>query len=360
MISRQTVEQSIGVAILAMLAVGGFLVLRPFLSAIAWAAVLTYSTWPLLERLKEHLGGRKVLAASCMIVVVACVLVAPLAVLAWSMADEVVQMAAVVRIWVDKGLPSLPNWVGDIPLVGGKLLQRWHDLFQTGDLTQNLAPYLATARGQLLAVSAAVGNALLELVLSLVLAFAFYCNGPKISTVVRSMGVSLSGERGRRLIDVVAMTIRSVVKGLLGTNLLQAILGATAFWLAGIPGAMLLGFFVFFLTVIPFGAGLVWVPCVVWVANSGRHGTAVLLAIWCILIFGVLENIARPFLIGRGSTLPSLLILLGMLGGMSAFGFLGAFLGPALLALIYALIDEWRAPSEQAVTDLAHSPTRPV
>jgi predicted PurR-regulated permease PerM len=158
------------------------------------------------------------------------------------------------------------------------------------------------------------------------------------------MGVTLTGERGRRIIDVVASTVRSVVKGLLGTNLLQAILGAFGFWAAGVPGSMLLGFFVFFLTVIPFGAALVWLPAVLWVANTGRSGAAVLLAIWCVLIFGILENVARPFLVGRGSTLPSLLILLGMLGGMSAFGFLGVFLGPALLALVYTLIDEWRAP----------------
>ena len=345
MISRQTVEHSIGLAILAVIAVGAFLVLRPFLSAIIWGAVLAYSTWPLFERLKNRLGGREAPAAALMILAITCLLLVPIAVLAWSMADEVVRLTAVVRGWFETGLPGLPRWVGDIPLFGGKLIQRWHELFQTGDLAQNLSPYLATARSQLLIVSASVANALFELLLSLVLAFFFYCNGPEISAALTSMGVRLSGERGRRLIEVVASTVRSVIKGLLGTNLLQAILGALGFWLAGVPGAMLLGFFVFFLTVIPFGAGLVWIPAVIWVANTGSTVAAVSLAIWCILIFGLLENIARPFLIGRGSTLPALLILLGMLGGMTAFGFLGVFLGPALLALVYALLDELRAPT---------------
>ena len=189
-----------------------------------------------------------------------------------------------------------------------------------------------------------MASAPVQLLLSLVLAFFLYCNGPEISAAVRAMGVSLTGERGRRLINVVTSTIRSVVKGLLGTNLLEAILGAASFWLAGGPGSMMLGFFVFFLTVIPFGAGLVWVPAEIWVATTGSQITAVLLAIWCFLIFGLIKNIVRPFLVGRGSTLPSLLILLGMLGGMSAFGFLGVFLGPALLALIYTLLDDWFAP----------------
>jgi len=344
MVSRQTVEHAIGIGILALIAVGSFLVLRPFLSAVIWAAVLTYSTWPLFERLKKRVGGREGLAAAIMILAVACILVIPIAVLAWSMADQIVRVAGVVRDWFEHGLPPLPAWVGDIPVLGGRLVQRWHDLFQTGDLNQNLSPHLATARAQLLIVASTAANGLLELLLSLLLAFFFYCHGSEISAALSSMGVSLTGERGRRLIDVVASTVRGVVKGLLGTNLLQAILGALGFWIAGVPGAMLLGFFVFFLTVIPFGAALIWLPAVLWVANTGRSGTAVLLAIWCVLIFGILENIARPFLVGRGGTLPSLLILLGMLGGMSAFGFLGVFLGPALLALVYTLVEEWCAP----------------
>lgn len=348
MVSRQTVEHVVGITILALIAMGSFLVLRPFLSAIIWAAVLTYSTWPLFERLKSRIGGRERLAAAIMILSIACILVVPITVLAWSMTDQVVRFAGVIRGWFEHGLPALPLWVGDIPVLGGRLVQRWRDLFQSGDLNQNLSPYLATARAQLLAVAGTAANGLLELLLSLFLAFFLYCNGPKISAAVSSMGVSLTGERGRRLIDVVASTVRSVVKGLLGTNLLQAILGALGFWIAGVPGAMLLGFFVFFLTVIPLGAALVWVPAVIWVANTGESGTALVLAIWCVLIFGILENVARPFLVGRGSTLPSLLILLGMLGGMSAFGFLGVFLGPALLALLYALIEEWRAPVKPA------------
>ena len=347
MVPRRTVERAIGITALALVSVGAFLVLRPFLSAIMWAAVLTYSTWPLFERLKDRIGGRERTAAAIMILIAACVLVVPIAVLAWSMADQVVRMGGIVRAWFEHGLPALPAWVGDIPVFGGRLMQRWRDLFQAEDLSQSLSPYLATARTQLLVVASSAANGFFELMLSLFLAFFFYCNGPEISALFTTMGISLTGERGQRLIDVVASTVRSVVKGLLGTNLLQAILGALGFWIAGVPGAMLLGFFIFFLTVIPFGAALVWIPAVIWVANNVESSTAVFLAIWCILVFGLLENIARQFLVGRGTTLPSFLILLGMLGGMSAFGFLGVFLGPALLALIYTLIEEWCSPTKE-------------
>lgn len=345
MVSRQSVEHAVGLSILALIALGTFLVLRPFLSAILWAAVLCYSSWPLFVRLKARLGDRTALAAVVMILGVACVLVTPIAVLTWSMTDEVVRLSGIVRRWFESGLPPLPAWVGDIPLLGGKVIQKWHDLFQTGDLAQNLAPYIAMLRTQLTTVATTAASALAELLLSLVIAFFLYCNGPALNEILVSLGAKLTGERSRRLIDVVGSTTRSVVKGLLGTNLIQAILGAFGFWAAGVPGAMLLGFFVFFLTVIPLGSAIIWVPAVIWVVNAGNTVTAVLLAIWCILIFGLLENIARPFLVGRGSTVPAILILLGMLGGMSAFGFLGVFLGPALLALVYALIEEWRTPA---------------
>jgi predicted PurR-regulated permease PerM len=109
----------------------------------------------------------------------------------------------------------------------------------------------------------------------------------------------------------------------------------------------LLGFFIFFFTVIPFGAALVWVPATIWLINAGNSSGALLLGAWCILIFPVLENVVRPYLMRRGNILSAVPLLLGMLGGMTAFGFLGIFLGPALLALILTLLEEWRSPTQR-------------
>jgi predicted PurR-regulated permease PerM len=348
MVSGKSVEHAVGLAILALIAVGAFFVLRPFLSAIVWAAVLTYSSWPLFVRLKRRLGERKALAAAVMILLASCFVVAPIAALAWTMTDQVIRLTALARGWFEQGFPSLPTWVANIPLVGGRLVYRWHELFQKGDLAQNLSPYIGTLRSQLLTTAALVASALFELVLSLLIAFFLYCNGPELSAAIGSIGAKLTGQRGHSLINVVARTVRSVVEGLLAANLLQAILGALGFWIAGVPGAFLLGFFVFFLTVIPFGTGLLWIPAVIWLASSGRTGSALLLTGWCILIFPVLENIARPYLMKRGNILSAVPMLLGMLGGMSAFGFLGIFLGPALLALVRTLLEEWSGPVQKS------------
>lgn len=344
MVSRQSVELAIGLAILAIIAVGAFLVLKPFLSAIIWASVLSYATWPLFTRLKQTLGGKEVPAAIVMISAATMVLVAPIAILAWSMTDQIVVLAGAMRGWAEHGVPELPAWATAIPFIGGKLRDRWHDVLQTGDLAKNLTPYISMARTHLLSLAGTVGDTLLQMLLSLLIAFFLYCKGPEISETVESLGARLSGERGHRLISVVASTIRGVVESLLGTNLLQAILGALGFWAAGVPGPLVLGFFLFFLTVIPFGAALVWIPAVIWVASLGHSGTAILLTGWCILVFPVLENLARVYFLKRGSQLPALLILLGMLGGISTFGFLGVFIGPALLALVYMLVDDWCAP----------------
>jgi predicted PurR-regulated permease PerM len=324
--------------------------LRPFLSAIIWAVILSYSTWPFYKRIKHCMGGRGTLAATIMISAVACIVVAPIAVLGWGMADDAVRLATSIRDWLRNGLPELPAWVATIPFVGERFSLRWQELTQAGSrFPEALGPQLATLRTMLLGIGAGTAQALFELVISLVVTFFLYCNGAVAGEVLASLGERLTGERGRRLISVFASTIRSIVIGLLGANLVQAILGAFGFWLAGVPGALLLGFLLFFLTVIPFGAGLVWVPAVLWLVNTGEAATAMLLGAWCILVFPILENVVRALLAKRGSPLPGVLVLLGMLGGLSAFGILGVFLGPALLALAYTLIEEWHDAADTSV-----------
>jgi predicted PurR-regulated permease PerM len=280
-------------------------VLRPFLTAILWAIVLAFSTRPLYERLLRALGGRRSLASALMIVAVICILVAPVAALAWSMADDIRVLAVTMQGWFRHGLPAPPAWIAAIPLLGTRLSLRWHELSQAGaGFPAMLAPHYDTMRTWLRIAAAGVAGALLELVLSLLIAFFLYRDGPAAGAVLAAITERLTGERARRLIAVAGSTIRGVVDGLIGANLIQAILAAVGFWLAGVPGAFLLGFLVFFLTVIPFGAGLVWVPAVLWVLQFNTM-RAVLLAAWCILVFPVLENVVRAYLVQRGISLPA-------------------------------------------------------
>jgi predicted PurR-regulated permease PerM len=147
--------------------------------------------------------------------------------------------------------------------------------------------------------------------------------------------------QGPHLLNVAAGSLKGVVYGIIGTNLSEAILAALGFWIAGVPGALLLGFFCFFLTLVPAGPTIIWLPAVIWLFMTGETGWAVFLIAWSILVFGVIEALLRTILVSRGSDLPMILILLGLFGGLLTFGFIGLFLGPCLLALGYALIQEW-------------------
>ena len=269
-----------------------------------------------------------------MIALIAGVLVTPFAALGWSMADDVSVLAATVRRWFEHGLPGPPEWIARLPVIGERLSTRWREFVQSGG-TSELAGYVATLRDALTRLGTGLLQALFELLLSLIVAFFLYCNGPAVAAALSSLGHHLTGARGQRLIAVGV----DHPKRRLWSDRRQRAAGAAGRPRLGpqeFPAPFCSAFFIFFLTLIPLGPALIWLPAILWLVNADK-GTAVLLLFgWCVLIFPVLENVVRPYLVKRGSQLPGLLILLGMLGGLAAFGFLGVFLGPALLALAYA------------------------
>jgi predicted PurR-regulated permease PerM len=147
-------------------------------------------------------------------------------------------------------------------------------------------------------------------------------------------------------------TIRGVVFGILGSLLAQGILAGVGFLVAGVPGALLLGFLTLFLSLVPGGPALLWLPASVWLYKQGATGWAIFLALWGLLVVGTADNVIKPYLIGRGSDLPFIIVLLGVLGGALAFGVIGIFLGPTLLAVGYTVVRDWTlaAPVGAAAT----------
>jgi predicted PurR-regulated permease PerM len=242
------------------------------------------------------------------------------------------------------GLP--PGWVVELPLVGRPIRDYWVTVAAgEANLAATVKPYLSVAGGWLLSVLASVGGGILELLLSLVITFFLYRDGTAAAARLYALSSRIGGERATHALDIAGGTIKGVVYGIVGTNLVQGGLSAAGFWAAGVPGAFLLGFLCFFLTMIPVAPTLIWLPASLWLFYNGSTATAIALAVWSFIIFNPLENILRPYLISRGSSLPILLILLGMLGGLAAFGLLGIFVGPTILAIGYALINEWVEPA---------------
>jgi predicted PurR-regulated permease PerM len=352
-------EKIAGTALLLLLVIGCFVVLRPFVSALLLALILSYSTWPIYAWGERLLSGRKSLAAILMTLLVASILLVPLIILGSSLADQVAQASAWIRGVFSEGLPGPPGWIADIPLVGQQLYQYWdglaHDtaklLSELGSakLVSDLGQYLLPAGEWLLTGAAILGQGTLQLALSLFIAFFFYRDGIDGAKRLNSVATRFWGERAPRLLDVAGSTIKSVVYGTIGTAIAQSILTALGLWLAGVPGALVLGFLTFFLSLTPIGAPLVWIPAAIWLFYTDATGWAVFMALWGLFVVGGADNVIRPYFISRGSDLPFVLVFLGVFGGAIAFGFLGIFLGPTLLAIGYEIVRDW-AQVDETVT----------
>jgi predicted PurR-regulated permease PerM len=317
-------------------------VMAPFISALLWGAILAYASWPLMRVLTRWLKGRESLAAGILTLCWMLLVVLPLVWLGFNLADHIRDAINFVRDVQVDGLPEAPSWLVSIPLVGERLLAMWNTIDQQGAaFMASIKPYLGQVGNWLLARSAQVGSGLLELTLSLVFVFFFYRDGPRLEAFTLRLLQRLIGERAGYYLELVAATVQRVVNGVIGTAAAQALLALIGFLIAGVPGALVLGIFTFLLSLIPMGPPLVWIPAVAWLFWQGDYGYAIFLAIWGTFIISGVDNVLKPYLISRGGNLPLVVVLLGVFGGLLAFGFIGLFIGPTLLAVAYSLLSDW-------------------
>lgn len=342
------VEKALGLTLLLILAVGCFLTLMPFLTAIFLAVTLCVSTWTLYRRAENALGHRPAIAALLMTVIICLVLVLPLGLLAVNLADDVARLSAAVSSAISGGLPP-PAWLGRVPFVGEEAERVWRNAAQGGSgLWSVIAPYWEPVRDWALRQGASLLSGTLQVIFAIVLAFFLYRDGAYVEKRLEWALSRIGGWRARHVLHTAGSTIVSVVNGVLGTALVQAILLGFSFWLAGIPGAIVLGAIGVILTLLPLGLIVLWLPAALWLMSSGHTGWAVFILAWNGLFVGTLDNILRPYLISRGIRMPMVLIFLGVLGGLMAFGIVGIFLGPVLLAVAYTLFQDWGHTNETA------------
>ncbi|MEE1904566.1 AI-2E family transporter [Pseudomonas asiatica] len=320
----------------------GLWVMAPFISALLWGAILAFASWPLMRLLTRALGGRETLAASLLTTAWILIVALPLVWLGFNLADHIRDATAFVRDVQVDGLPDAPAWLGGIPLVGERLVSWWQSLDQQGAaLLASVKPHLGQVGNWLLARSAQIGSGVLELSLSLVFVFFFYRDGPRLSAFVLRLLHRLMGDRGEYYLELVAGTVQRVVNGVIGTAAAQGVLALIGFLIAGVPGAIVLGLVTFMLSLIPMGPPLAWIPATGWLVWKGEYGMAVFLGVWGTFIISGVDNVLKPYLISRGGNLPLVIVLLGVFGGLIAFGFIGLFIGPTLLAVGYSLLLDW-------------------
>ncbi len=324
------------------IAVGCGLVLAPFLSAILWAGILVFSTWPVFAWLRLRLRLGNGWAAGVMVLLTAVLIVLPLGLAAPAGADDVSLLRRSVEGAFEAGLPGAPTWLYGIPLVGQTMTEYWNQW--AADLSEMVTffrPYFGMIAESGLKVMLGIAGGLLQFLMALVVAFFFWASGDILSGYLHRIMHRVAGDRAARLVAVTGATIRGTVYGILGTALVQGLLTTFGLWLSGVPRPLLLGAIAGLLSVLPIGAPVIWIPASLWLLGTGHTGWGIFLAAYGLFIISGSDNVIRPFFIARGAKLPFLLTILGVLGGALAFGLLGIFLGPVLLGVGFTLVAEF-------------------
>ena len=379
-----------GVALLLLLT-GCFFVLRPFLTALTWALVLSYSLYPLQRLFTRWFRGSRTLAAGLVTFTMMALFAGPVVLIGVTLVQEGRDLAVASRNWFMSAPEQPPEWMTHLPVLGDELGDYWtgfvddrnrwiEELDQAVESAPGTAdtekpeisplidrlpvidppsvaadageesPQIVVMAGRLLiwaksgliAAGVAVGQGVTQVLVSALLAFFLLRDAPELSERLGVAVERLAGQRGRHLIKVAGDTVRGVVFGILGTSLVQSVIAALGFWIAGVPGVVLLAVLTFFLAVIlPFGPPLVWGPTVIWLFMQGQTGWGVFMLLWGLLCISSVDNVLRPLLISQKCHMPFVLIFCGVIGGALTFGLVGIFLGPTLLAVVFRLIEEW-------------------
>jgi predicted PurR-regulated permease PerM len=322
--------------------VGSYLVLNPFIPAILFSAVVCSATWPLYVRLRKTLWRRSTLAALVMTLLLIALVIGPTVLLAVTLADSVGAMVEAGKAVLEGGPVQPPVWLQKVPMVGEMLVDYWQRLASGSEsLAAHFKGLLEPARSFLVGAGKTVAQGLLQLGLAMFISFFFYRDGEALALALRKALDRLAGGLGSELLQTIHSTVTGVVHGIFGTALAQALVALAGFLIAGVPASFWLAVATFFLSLIPIGPPLVWGGAAVWLVYHGEIGWAIFMVLWGLLAISSIDNFVKPYLISRRSNLPLLLIVLGVFGGVFAFGFIGIFIGPPVLAVGLTLVQFW-------------------
>ncbi len=340
-----------GTLFLTILIVASFWVVQPFILGFAWASMVVIATWPLLLRLQDLLWGKRALAVTVMTLLLILLFVIPIALLVNSMIDNSAPLLKWASTPTNWKIPQL-NWLQDVPVVGENIYKSWHSMIADGGTTllAKVQPYIGQTSTWFVAQAAHLGHFVIHCALMVLFSIILYSRGEQVAAGIRHFAVRLAKSRGDNAVILAAQAIRAVALGVVVTALVQSILGGIGLSIAGIPYATLLTVLMFICCVAQLGPLLVLIPAIIWLYWSGDATWGTILLVWSCIV-GTLDNFLRPFLIRMGADLPLLLILSGVIGGLLAFGMIGLFIGPVVLAVSYRLLSAWINEAPQPVAE---------
>lgn len=317
-------------------------ILQPFLPAIVWSTLIVVATWRLLGRAQRFFGGRRWVAVTTLTALLVALFLAPVAVAIAILVANGSRIAAWLRTLPDVAFQGPPGWIESIPLIGSAVADGWRDLVARGPdgIATNLAPYADQIARWFAARIGGVGGLLFDLVLTLVAVGVLYARGERIGATVRQFAHHLAGARGEDAVLLAATATRAVAFGVVVTALIQAIVGGLGLVVAGIPAWPILTAAMFLSSIAQLGAAPIVGAAALWLFLQGHTGWGIFLAAWA-LVVGSLDNVIRPLLIGREARLSFLMVFAGVIGGLVAFGPVGLFAGPVVLAVTGSLLGAW-------------------
>jgi predicted PurR-regulated permease PerM len=330
------------------LLIAAYLVLKPFLVPMLWAAIGAYVTWPVYARLRDAVG-RPTLVAALLTLSVTVVIGIPIGWFIAALADQGTALARLAIDWLQAGAP-LPEW-----LASSAWVQRLMQWLQSFAMPADLTPYLASIGGQvsngLVRLAGGLARNVFAFAIAMIGLFALYVDGEALTRHARRIVAAFFPTTSPQFLEDVGAVVRAVVFGLVGTAIVQGLFAGIGLALFGVPFPVPLGALTSILSFVPAGPVLVWGGASLWLLMTGYTGAAAGMAIWGLVMVSSLDNVLRPLLISRSGTIriPFLVVMFGVLGGLAAFGLLGLFLGPVVLSVVFALIAEFPGrPAEDA------------
>ncbi len=345
--------------VLAVIFLGGLIggslwILMPFLGALIWAAMIVVATWPVLARLQALFGGRRSAAVAVMTIALLAILVVPVVWISGALLSHAGDVPGLASKISQSQLPPPPQWLEDLPIVGDRAYGAWASISsqRVEELLKQAAPYAREVAVWFGHQAGSIGLVLVQFLLTVVLCGVLYSGGESWARWARRFSRRLAGERGDRVTVLAAMAVRGVALGVVVTALLQSVLGGIGLAIAGVPFAPVLTVVMFVLCIAQIGPIPVLLAAAAWVYSDSGAAWGTFLLVWS-LVVGLMDNVVRPVLISKGADLPFLLIFSGVVGGLVAFGVIGIFVGPVVLAVAYTLLNDWVAEERETVAEAA-------
>lgn len=330
-----------GILFILVLIVATLWIIQPFLLGLTWGGMVVIASWPLFIRLQYYLWNKRFLAVLVVTLALMLLFVIPIGLLINSVVDKGPELVQWSSNLDELTFPEL-QWLNNIPIVGEQLASGWNNMVADGGRTllAKIKPYAGQSTKWFVSQVVHVGFFMFHGTLMVIFSALLYYKGEVAGMAIKKFAIRLAGEKGELAITLAAQAIRAVALGVVVTALIQSILGGIGLAIAGIHFATLLTVVMFICGVAQIGTLPVLIPSTIWLFWIGDTNMGIFLLIWSAIV-GTMDNLIRPLLIRMGADLPLILILLGVIGGMLAFGMIGLFIGPVVLAVGYRLLSAW-------------------